>query len=244
MINENLHNFFTRTSVRSYEKTPLKPEHEKAILDIINSAPTFSNGHDFSAIVIKDQVTRDLIAGDLPHQQQIKQAPLFVLFCADWNRIDYADTKNNLNLVTNDLDQLLVGTGDAFIAATMAQDVALSLNVSTCFIGLVRANLAGLIKLLNISGRAIPMIGMTFGYAAEKNEIKPKMNKLFFEKYNRQELQTEVDKYDQIFAEYYASRSTNKKINQNWSSSMSYSYNDKATRKTGKFMKSIWKFEL
>lgn len=54
MTNPILDKFLKRTSVRSYQTTPLKPEDEQAILNVINTSPTSSNGHAFSAIVIKD----------------------------------------------------------------------------------------------------------------------------------------------------------------------------------------------
>lgn len=244
MTNPILDKFLKRTSVRSYQTTPLKPEDEQAILNVINTSPTSSNGHAFSAIVIKDLEMKKKIAGTVAHQQQIIQAPLFILFCADWNRIDYVNKQDNLDLITNDFDQFIVGTGDAFIAATMAQDVAIQLNISTCFIGLVRRNLQEIREWLNLSGRMLSLIGMTFGYALEENDLKPKMNRLYFETYDANKIAAEVDQYNSIFAKYYAQRNSNQKTDHNWSSSMAHSYKKSRSQASGSYVKSIWKFDL
>jgi len=54
--------FLERTSVRNYDGKAMPQEDIKTITDVINNAPTSTNGQQFSAIIITDQEDKNFIS--------------------------------------------------------------------------------------------------------------------------------------------------------------------------------------
>lgn len=200
-----------RTSVRSYLDKPIEKEKEEKLIQVINASPTSTNSHDFSAIIIRDKELLKEITLGLSTQDHIYKAPMFVLFLADLNLVKQLEKTHNKQLATNNLNQLLCASGDAFISCSMLHATALSLGLDCCYIGFLRKSQQLLIDRLNIKGQALPIIGLTIGYAQTINEVKPKLNKVFFDQYDISSLPKKIEEYDKTMLSYYDSRSTNKK---------------------------------
>lgn len=200
----------SRTSVRDYANKTVEPEKIQQIITAINHSPTSQNSHDFSALIIKEPTLRAALALQLPSQQHIYQAPLFILFCADLNRIQIPFWQKNQKAYPYNLNQLITATGDAFIAASFAHSMALSLGLGCCFIGIVRSSIELIQKSLNLNTNVLPLVGLTIGYAQSCNSIKPKINKVYHS-YDLVQIQQEVNEYDQIMLQYYDARLSNVK---------------------------------
>lgn len=239
-MNKHIELLLNRKSEREYEQKEIEPEKINAIFDVINSSPTSSNSHDFSVIVIEDKKIKERISLNIPSQKHIVDAPLFLLFCADLNRIDYLFEKDNMNSETNTLNNLISSTGDAFIAASFAHSAALNLGLGSCFVGIVRASLDFLKDELNLNGKIIPLVGLTIGYTKLSNDIKPKINKIY-KKYCMNTIKKEVNEYDDVMCKYYLNRSQNNK-NTKWSESMKKIY-EKRTNEIDDFISSNWKIK-
>lgn len=90
-----------RTSVRHYSDKQIEKEKISILKEIANASPTSINGHQFSAIFIQDQKTKDYLCEKNWGQKHIAEAPLFILFVADLNRIDYVYKSKKLLLTLN-----------------------------------------------------------------------------------------------------------------------------------------------
>ena len=97
-MTEFLNKQLARTSVRHYNSNK-KIEKEKIILlkKAINSVATSINGQTFSAIFINDELVKEKISKLNWNQKHIVDAPLFILFIADGNRVKYALDKEKKN---------------------------------------------------------------------------------------------------------------------------------------------------
>jgi nitroreductase len=82
-----LNDILKRTSCRKYLDKPIEVEKINKLKEIINSSPTALNLQDFSCIFVTDKQTRDKIAIYAGNQRHISEAPLFIAFYGDHNRL-------------------------------------------------------------------------------------------------------------------------------------------------------------
>ena len=68
-------------------------------------------------------------------------------------------------------------------------------------------------ELLQMPANTVPLMGLAFGYPAEKHEIKPRLPKsvVFMENAYREPDPQVIKEYDELMADYYASRSGTKR---------------------------------
>lgn len=230
-----------RRSERNYKKIAIEQEKIKKILDVINTSPTSTNSQDFTAIIVTDTELKKEITLGYKNQVHIIEAPLFIIFCADMNRIKYISEKNNKKIYTNSFNNFLTSSGDAFIAASFAANAAIQLGLGTCYIGIVRASIEKIQEKLNLTGNILPVIGLTIGYPELQNEIKPKINHIYRDKYDLEKVKEEVNDYDEAMLKYYDNRNQNKKIS-NWSDScLNVFLDDKVSKKVDEIIKKVWK---
>lgn len=226
MINKLL----KRTSIRDYQQDREIPKYIKdKLIEIINSSPTAINSSSFSAIIIERKEVREKLfemIGSYITQKHLVDASMFVLFCVDLNRLKYSAEKNNLDINDTNIDLFTSAVGDAFIASTLLMTAAIDYGLGTCFIGSVRMTHEYLKKELNLEGNIIPVVGLVLGYPTKINELKPKQNRVFIDKYDLNLVKKEVDSYDEIMKEYFATRETNYKVS-TWSSQLATIYSKK-----------------
>ncbi len=200
---------------------PISPEDIQKLKDATNAGPTSINGQGASAIFIQDKEMIDRLATYNWNQEHIRKASLFILFVGDMNRLKYAyERQGNKNWELNDAnfnELFTIGTVDATIKAQSVVDAALDLGMGSCYIGGMRPVSDKLIKDLNLPNGVFPVIGLTVGHIESQQEIKPKLDVVFEEKYDNSKMKKDADKYDEVMKAYYDKRSSNKK-EANWSS--------------------------
>jgi len=100
-------------------------------------------------------------------------------------------------------DNFLIATIDATIAATMCANAAIDLGLGTCFIGGVRMFPNEIKQMLNLENMCVPVLALTIGYESKKVAFRPKVNKVYEEKYDLEQVINELSNYDQTMHEYY-----------------------------------------
>ncbi len=202
-------------------KKPISPEDIQTLKDVINAAPSSINGQGASAIFIQDREMIEKYSTYNFNQPHVKRAQLIILFVGDMNRVKYAHElqgNKDWELNENNFKELFtVGTVDATIKSQAVVDAALALNLGTCYLGGARIVSDKLIKDLNLPDFVFPIIGLSVGHIDEQEEIKPKLNSVFMEKYDNELMKQEVIDYDKVMKKYYDKRTGNKK-DTNWSS--------------------------
>lgn len=196
-----------RTSCRDYTDQKLSSEQIEKIKDVINSVPTSINQQGFSAIFVTDKKTKEVLSEINWGQKHLVSCPLLVVFVADLNRPLICIEKTGKTL--DNLEKMEAYTSavvDATIAATYCEMAALDMGLATCFIGGIRNDLEKASTLLNVEGRAIPILSMAIGYENNKEKVKPKINKCYDNKYNFIIIKKEMDLYNETIKSYYMER--------------------------------------
>ncbi|KAF9882263.1 hypothetical protein CkaCkLH20_00299 [Colletotrichum karsti] len=197
------------TSVRYYLPDALPAGTLEALIAAGQSASSSSMLQTWSAIAITDPAHKDKVADLAGDQPFIRQAPLFILFCADLSRL--SESSERLHKPAQGLEKLdpfLMASIDAALAAQNMAIAAESLGLGMCYIGAARNNARQLTDLLKLPPRVVGLFGMTVGKPDSNslNCIKPRLplnEVLHREVWDNEGREEKISEYDQILGSFY-----------------------------------------
>ena len=241
-MNQTIESILNHRSIRSYTNQPIQDATLDSILACAQAAPSSINGQQMSVIVVKDQKTKDQIAELTGGQSWISQAPVFLVFVADFYRAKLASDLNNQELVlTNNVESTLVASVDTGLAMGNTIAAAESVGLGTVCIGGIRNAPDKMIELLNLPEYTFPLSGLCLGYydAAQAPDKKPRFPKeavIHNETYNHDLTET-IKAFDTVITEYMAARPASGQTH-DWSGFMSGIYSSVYFPKVSPVMKS------
>jgi FMN reductase (NADPH) len=161
---------------------------------------TSSNLQAYSVVAISDEERRSHLMELCGNQKHILQAPLFLAWCADLNRLDRISELLGYQQVTSQVENFLMAAMDATLAMQTAALAAESLGLGMCYIGAIRNNSREVIELLELPKLTFPVSGMTVGWPDGSPDIKrrlPVESVLHWEKYDTSGEEKRLIDYDQ-----------------------------------------------
>jgi nitroreductase len=213
-MNETINILKAHKSIRKYKNQPIEDEKIKAIIECAQSAPTSSFIQAYTIISVKDEAKRKDIAHLSGDQSYVEECPLFLVFCADLNRIKTCCEINNETMADGNAETFIIATVDAALAAQNALTAAESLGLGGVYIGGIRNNPSEICKILNIPSGVYPVFGMCLGYpnhAPEKKERLPIDVVFKTDEYNTDGDAERIEKYDVEVSAYYKRRTKGKR---------------------------------
>lgn len=197
-------------SVRAYLDTALPEGTLETLLAAAQSAATSSNLQAWSLLAVQDPERKARLAELANHQAHIRQAPLFLIWLADFSRVQRQADQQAIELHAVDyLDSFLVASTDAALAAQNAVLAAESLGLGTVYIGALRNRLAEVIEALQLPAWVYPVFGLCVGYPDPDKPaaIKPRLpQEVVLHRETYQVKATEaaaIQAYDQRIAAFY-----------------------------------------
>lgn len=155
-MNQTIKELMERKSVRAYRDEKITLEEKNLILQSAIQAPTAGNMALYSIIDVQDQQLKDQLANTCDHQPFISQAPLVLLFLADYQKwYDMYCTYHNEDFKLEEADMILA-LEDAMIAAQNAVVGAWSLGIGSCYIGDILENFEIHQELFDLPKYAVP----------------------------------------------------------------------------------------
>lgn len=173
-----LETLLAHRSVRSFLTTPLPDETLGLLVAAAQSAATWSNLQAWSVVAIRDPARKARLAALANHQKHIVQAPLFLVWLADLDRLAAVATAEGSPAEGLDyLDLLVVAITDATLAAQNAVAAAESLGLGTVYIGSIRNHIEAVAAELGLPPRVLPVTGLSIGYPdpSVATDIKPRL---------------------------------------------------------------------
>ncbi len=186
-------------SVRNYKPDPVPEDWIEQIVASAQRTSSSSNLQTYSVIVTTDPDKKAKIRDICSGQTHIFQAPVFLLWCADFSRLKRVCDHQGYELDAAYMENFMVATVDAAIVMQNAALAAESLGLGFCFIGALRNDPEGIIEIFQLPDLVYPVCGMTLGWAVEKPIIKPRLPLeavLHRESYQQDDLQYLLE-YDQ-----------------------------------------------
>lgn len=217
-MNEVIKTLTNHRSFRQYLNTPVTEKELDAIIHAAQSGPSWIHGQQVSVIAVKDSARKKKLAELCGHQDHINQAPVFLIFCADFHRAKLASEIEGVSFeAADDADSLLVGAADVGIALANAIAAAESLGLGTVPIGGIRRTPLEVIKLLRLPKYVIPISGLCIGYGTNDPGLNPRLPKEAFyheETYNENQMGI-LHRYNDTMAEH-RKKTTDGKSDANW----------------------------
>lgn len=224
-MNQTIEIIKNHRSIRNYLDKDVPDALLTEILKAAQAMPTSINGQQISIIVVKDKDKREEIAKLTGDQSWISQAPVFLVFVADFYKTNLASEKNGIKeIIHESMEGTLVGTFDAGLAMGAAIIAAESLGLGIVPIGAVRRKPNEMIKLLDLPQYTYPLVGLVVGYPVDASAQKPRLPynaMVHMETYQKEGLTAVINEYDETMADYYSQRGDK---DSNWSKQVANAY--------------------
>ncbi|WHX98411.1 NADPH-dependent oxidoreductase [Neobacillus sp. DY30] len=225
-MNQVIETMLSHRSIRKYSQQPVSNEDLDIIIRSAQAAPSWVNGQHVTIISIKDPDRRKKMSELAGNQKHIIEAPIFLVFCADFHRIKVACEMEGIEFkAAENPDLLLVGTIDVGIALGNAITAAESLGLGTVPIGGIRRSPLEYIELLNLPEYVIPVTGLCIGYPSEIPDLVPRLPKaaVFHEETYKKNIHEEIKTFNQIHIEATKGRQSG---GSTWTQRMANFYKD------------------
>lgn len=188
------------------------------IYKAIQNTPTSYNGEQFSVIDIDDQELKEKIYG-LTNQKQIKTCNHFLVFCADFRKIELAAKAKGVDVsgFPGTVDGYTVGVIDASLALMSALVAAESRGLATCPIGYIRTVAPDVVSdLLGLPEGVALVCGLAIGVPNEQPDMKPKEPEsllIHHNRYRQDDMTADLLGFDETVSEYNRTRTGSKSDN-------------------------------
>ncbi len=202
-------------SVRHFAPKPLPDGLLERLVAAGQQAATSSNLQTWSVVALKDSGNKAEAATICGDQQFIRDAPLFLVFCADLARLkSVSDSVEQPGAGLDYLEMFLTAVIDAALAAQNIAVAAESEGLGICYVGAARNHPKQLAAHLKLPPRVFAVFGMAIGFPApgDTSAIKPRLPQsavLHHETYNPNAWESAVADYNTAMAEFYTSQNMN-----------------------------------
>jgi len=221
-MNSTIDTMRAHRSIRKFKDKPVTASVLETILSAAQCAATSNHVQAYTIIQISKPDMRQTIAGICGDQAWIVQAPVFLVFCADLNRLQTACERHGKEMAQGYAEQFIVATVDTALLGQNTLLAAESLGLGGVFIGAVRNDPQKISELLDIPKQAYPVFGMCLGYPDDDPPTKPRLPLeaiLKQETYSFDGTDALLDAYDSTTRNYYRFRDSNLK-DETWSHQM------------------------
>ncbi|HEU4963536.1 MAG TPA: oxygen-insensitive NADPH nitroreductase [Bacilli bacterium] len=221
-MNETINLLQQHRSIRQFKRTELTYEQTRAIIESAQMASTSSNVQAYSVIGVTDPCKKQELAALVGNQKYVEECPLFLVWCADMNRLREACAMQDTEMVHGTMENFIVATVDVALAAQNAAVAAESLGLGVVYIGGIRNNPQAVSDLLRLPDLVYPVFGMCVGYPDQEPDVRPRlaMDAVYHENtYDAEKARPMIKAYDEVTHRYYLER-TGGKRDLTWSRSM------------------------
>lgn len=211
-LNEVIELLKSHRSIRRFTNQDVE---EKMLMEIIHAArhsATSSFLQAYSVIRVRDKEKKEKLSVYCGDQKHIRQAPVFLVFCADLHKLSTACDIQNKEMSKGYSEQLILASVDTAIWGQSVLLAAESMGLGGVYVGGIRNNPDKVTELLQLPQQVYPVFGMSLGYPDQDPQVKPRMPLPLV--YKEEVYQSENDKdllasYDKTFQEYLRNRQHN-----------------------------------
>lgn len=186
-------------SHRKYAKREVQPDLLRLLFACALSAPSKSDLQQADIIHVADRAKVEAIAALIPDMPWIKDAPVFLVFCANNRRIRLIGEWRDKPFANDHLDHFMNAAVDAGIVMTTFIRAAEAVGLGACPISAVRNHPHEVSRLLELPDWVFPVAGLCAGYPAGPARISARLPldvTVHVDRYDETGLKDEIDAYD------------------------------------------------
>jgi len=159
---------FEHRSIRKYKPDSIPSEIMQSVLEAASRAATTGNMQVYSIVVTTDPSIKEQLAPCHFNQPMVKQAPVVLTFCADFNRfMQWCSLRNADAGAYNNFLSFVTAAIDALLAAQNACLEAESHGLGTCYLGTTTYTAGKIIDILKLPKGVVPVTTLVLGYPSE-----------------------------------------------------------------------------
>jgi len=160
---------------RRYSERPVEIELVRLLCACALSAPSKSDLQQRDIVIVTDAAMRSAIADLLPHMPWVREAPAFLVFCANGQRVREGSRLRGKPFPNNHVDLFFNAVGDAAIALATCLHAAEAIGLGGCPISEIRNHAATIDRMLHLPDQVIPFAGLCLGWPADEAQISPRL---------------------------------------------------------------------
>ncbi len=154
-------------SIRKYKDKAISDEILNEILNAASRASTTGNMQVYSIIVTKDEAIKEQLWEAHFKQDMVKQAPVVLTFCADFNRFNKWCEISNAKPGYDNFLSFYTASIDALLAAQNACIAAEDNGLGICYLGTTTYMAEKISGILNLPKNVVPVTTVVVGYPDE-----------------------------------------------------------------------------
>jgi nitroreductase len=167
-----------RRSVRNFKVEPISEEVINELLDAANNAPTGGNIQPISIIVVQDPKARADLAEMVGGQPWVKNAPLSMLFCIDFHRLNrWASMCDTDFKGERAFTHFLISYADLMCAAQNVVIMAEGHGLGSVYIGTILQVIDPARDYFSIPEGVLPTMLLSIGYPKSVPKHIPKLSR-------------------------------------------------------------------
>ena len=186
-------------SHRRFLPRPIAPELLRLLCACALSAPSKSDLQQCDIVIVRDMAIRAGIVATIPDMPWIMDAPAFLVFVANGERLPMLAKLHDKPFPNDHLDQFFNAVADAAIVLATFLRAASAVGLGCCPISAIRDHPQTVSDLLRLPQRVIPVAGLCVGWPAQTGEITPRLSlrtTVIENSYGERDLANEIDAYD------------------------------------------------
>ncbi len=174
MENAALETILQRRSIRKFKPKQVSPKKINRVVEAAQRAPTACGMQAYSFILLTNQQVKGEIAEAIGEQECMKQAPVWIMVCADMARPLQLFETLGVRTKFGPLSMFIPAVVDAALAAENMAIAAESLGLGSVFIGSVWSSLKRVAEILKMPKNVLPIVLICLGYPDETPPTRPR----------------------------------------------------------------------
>ncbi len=159
-----------RKSIRKYTEQPISDELLNEILEAGVRSSTTGNMQVYSIVVTRDSAKKEALSPCHFNQPMVKNAPVTLTFCADFNRFNKWCRQSNAEPGYDNFLSFVTAAIDALLVAQTVCVAAEAKGLGICYLGTTTYTADKIIDVLNLPKGVVPITTVTLGYPDENPE--------------------------------------------------------------------------
>ena len=196
---ETLKRMANRRVHRRYLDKPVDAGLLRLLCAVALSSPSKSDLQQGDIVIVADPAKRRAIFDLIPSMPWMAEAPVFLVFCGDGQRLPRISEMRGKPFPNDHLDAFFNATVDGAIVLASFIAAAEAVGLGCCPISVVRNNCEVLRDVLSLPKRVVPIAGLTVGWPGSPGRLSARLSidaRVHVDRYDDGLLETQLDEYD------------------------------------------------
>lgn len=203
--NQTMELLIERASCRDFSDKKIPPDVLQVVIEAGIHAPTGGNLQPYSVIKIEDDETKKKLA-KLGIQSLVTEAPVTLLFCIDWRRIErWASLEAAPFTATSAFPHFWISFIDTVVCAQNICTAADSMGLGSVYIGSIITLLTDIRDMFKLPKGVFPVVLVCMGYPKVKPQPRKKLGTdaiVHSEEYHEMQDDELIDAFNRKYRDY------------------------------------------